>query len=103
MLASMDEGVSDRFDLPLRLVDRICHKPVIMRVDRCDDRRGLHEIGTRANNSKNLHCLNLRPSHGSTSYAVTLWSRQSVPRSSLKQQRACFLVLPDALSARARF
>src|SRR5258707_13777998 len=64
-----------------------------MLVDRREDRRGLHEIRTCANNSKNLHSANLRPSHpatapchldcappGRTENVVTPRSRPSAPR-----------------------
>src|SRR5437899_1094748 len=112
MLTSMNEDVSDRSG---RSVGRICQNPLIMLVDRRDDRRGLHEIGTRAHNSKNLHYVILRPSHpaispyhwdlalsASTTDDVTPRSRQSGSQLSLKRQRVCSVRLPAAPSPPVR-
>jgi len=47
MPTSVGKDMSDRFDLLLWLVGRIRSQPPIMLVDGCDDRRRLHETGTR--------------------------------------------------------
>jgi len=47
MPTSVGKDMSDRFDLLFWPVGRICSQLPIMLVDGRDDRRRLHEIGTR--------------------------------------------------------